>query len=708
MANPYPLIWDYLNKSLATYLKVLGEKNEWIVRDYMEIGLIYLRKGDFNNAQKYYDKSLALGLEVLSENLPYISEIYLRYGELYYTQKRFNKSLECLQRSITSFLPQFNDTSIYSNPPLENIIFDANLLDALGLKANALEKYYSLKPHRFKDIEKSLQKYRLASDLINKMRSSYKAEGSKLFLGEKVSKIFDEAIQTALKLFEITQNNEYKEQAFLFAEKAKSSILLASLQDSKAKQFAGIPDSLIELERELKINLTYYETQIQQEFQKKENKDILKLREVEAKHFSLNTRYEKLISKIEFDYPKYYDLKYQTHTATISELQRFLDEKSASLNYFIGDSLIHIFVVSKDRFNITSLEKDTLFDDTIESLNKSIKKLDTYGFVETSYQAYNLLIKPVERFLIDREKLIIISHSILYKIPYEALLTHKPGKEARTDFMQLDYLINRFEISYHYSATLYLNSVSTVEKLLAESWQKDNLFIGFAPVFSDEANNGYILSNNLPTIDLAYAESDIRSISLDGKRFNELQYSEKEVENIVKMYEKKRSEAIDFFHTDATEDNFKSNVSNYKYVHVATHGIINGEKPQLSGIIFSQPTDSVYTEDGILYSNETYNLDLNADLVVLSSCESGIGKLVRGEGLMALTRGFLYSGASNIVVSLWKVSDKHTSQLMVEFYKNILAEKSYARSLREAKLKMIKSAGTAFPKSWSSFILIGE
>ena len=174
------------------------------------------------------------------------------------------------------------------------------------------------------------------------------------------------------------------------------------------------------------------------------------------------------------------------------------------------------------------------------------------------------------------------------------------------------------------------------------------------------------------------------------------------------MFEKKNKDAVGYFHAEASEENFKLNLSQFDYVHIATHGIFNEDKPQLSGIIFSQPVDSAYCEDGILYTGETYNLNLNANLVVLSSCESGIGKLFRGEGLMALTRGFMYSGTANIIVSFWKVSDKHTSELMTEFYTKVLNDNSYANSLREAKLKMIEHAATAFPKSWSSFVLIGE
>lgn len=195
---------------------------------------------------------------------------------------------------------------------------------------------------------------------------------------------------------------------------------------------------------------------------------------------------------------------------------------------------------------------------------------------------------------------------------------------------------------------------------------------------------------------------------MDGEHFNELHYSAGEVKSIAGMFESKGAPGRGFFHDDASEDNFKSNAGKYRYIHIATHGLLNEEHPELSGLIFSQPKDSIFAEDGILYSAECYNLELSADLVVLSSCESGVGQLLKGEGLMALARGFLYSGARNIVHSLWKIDDKNTSVLMIELYKNILAGKNQAEALRLAKLKLIQNQATAFPTTWSCFILIGE
>ncbi|MFC2152873.1 CHAT domain-containing protein, partial [Bacteroidota bacterium] len=145
-------------------------------------------------------------------------------------------------------------------------------------------------------------------------------------------------------------------------------------------------------------------------------------------------------------------------------------------------------------------------------------------------------------------------------------------------------------------------------------------------------------------------------------------------------------------------------------LHFATHGFVNTEKPELSGIFLAQ--DSTLSEDGILYQGEIYNLDLNADLTVLSACETGLGQIKKGEGLIGLTRALLYAGSKNIIVSLWKVADDSTSDLMIDFYKNLLEEDQetaeFSKALQQAKLKMIEEGEYAHPFYWSPFILIGK
>ncbi len=134
---------------------------------------------------------------------------------------------------------------------------------------------------------------------------------------------------------------------------------------------------------------------------------------------------------------------------------------------------------------------------------------------------------------------------------------------------------------------------------------------------------------------------------------------------------------------------------------------MNEEDPELSGIVFAAP-DTGTKEDGVLYSGEIYNLRLNADLVVLSACESGLGAIAKGEGMLGLTRGFLYAGARNVVVSLWQVGDKSTANLMVQFYRNILDGRQYSSALRTAKLALITGKTYAHPLEWSPFVLTGR
>jgi CHAT domain-containing protein len=159
---------------------------------------------------------------------------------------------------------------------------------------------------------------------------------------------------------------------------------------------------------------------------------------------------------------------------------------------------------------------------------------------------------------------------------------------------------------------------------------------------------------------------------------------------------------------EATEERLKhAGLEHYRYVHLATHGVVDEKHPRLSGLILAEEKGSA--EDGVLRLGEIYNLSLNADLVVLSACETGLGQLARGEGVIGLTRGFLYAGASSVLVSLWRVADASTATLMSDFYRELLTGKPASHALRAAKLSAIhRDPESAKPYSWSAFVLIGE
>jgi len=690
---------DYHKKALSIYQNAFGENHLNVGHTYGYIGLYYKKQNLFAKARTNFLRALNIHRYNLGDKHPSVSWVYTRIGELELDGNHIEEALNYAQKAISALIPNFNNTNWYINPAMTNVLNEKKMLYALKLKALALEKRYQHISHDLKDLESAMNTYQIISDLIYQMRNQYQYESSKLILNEKTQEIYDSAIGTALLLYTLTGKIQYKNRAFDLIEKAKSSVLLTSLQDSKARQFAGIPEILLNREKELRIDLTFYETQIQNELQKKEGPDSLKIEAYKNKCFSLNQAYQRMIMEFETDYPKYFELKYQTRTVPAAELQNSLDPESVLIEYFLGKKNITIFTVTRNHVDVFDIPIDTSFQASIESLNKSIKKLDKTTFLKTSHQLYKHLIEPVTHKLAGCKKLIIIPHSDLYKIPFETLISKIPQKNR-----QPDYLINQYEISYHYSATLYFNS-------LEDSFKRDRrnqlTFIGFAPVFSDRSEEGNEVDTDSYSSVSDLADSTIRSTLLNGQKIRELSFSEDEVRQIVKLYRKNKKYASGYYHADASESTFKTEINQFKNIHIATHSIMNESDPKRSAIIFAQSNKNS-GEDGILYSGETYNLNLNADLIVLSSCESGMGKLIKGEGLMALTRGFLYSGVDNLIVSLWKVSDKHTSELMTELYKHILNGNSHSQALRKAKLHMLQNPGTAFPKSWASFVLIGE
>ena len=187
---------------------------------------------------------------------------------------------------------------------------------------------------------------------------------------------------------------------------------------------------------------------------------------------------------------------------------------------------------------------------------------------------------------------------------------------------------------------------------------------------------------------------------------NQLPDSETEINEIELLFLGNNCQPTIQLKEDASEANFKNeNLSNYRFVHFATHGQVNESEPALSRIFLTPNED----QDGSLYTGEIYNLNINADLVTLSACETGLGKVAKGEGIVGLSRALQYAGANNIIVSLWQVADASTAQMMIEFYKYNLNNDhhGYNSALRQAKLQLLNSEQYSRPYFWAPFILVG-
>ena len=223
-------------------------------------------------------------------------------------------------------------------------------------------------------------------------------------------------------------------------------------------------------------------------------------------------------------------------------------------------------------------------------------------------------------------------------------------------------------------------------------------------VFKDNKSNTKIKS----WLGIAPVFADIKNRDINGVKASELPGSKEEVNKIQSLFKANNLTANSVINQSATESYLKSNsLKAYKYIHIATHGIVNTFEPNLSGLLLYP---EISKNDGVLFSGEIYNLELDADLAVLSACETGIGQISKSEGIIGLSRALLYAGADNIIVSLWKVSDASTTDLMVDFYTNLLInDKDKTGALHLAKIKMIESGENfAHPFFWSPFVLIGK
>ena len=187
---------------------------------------------------------------------------------------------------------------------------------------------------------------------------------------------------------------------------------------------------------------------------------------------------------------------------------------------------------------------------------------------------------------------------------------------------------------------------------------------------------------------------------------NRLPGTETEVNDIAQLFTSRNLKSETLIKTHADEDQIKSpSIKDYNYLHFATHGVVDEQNPELSRIYLSESEN----EDGNLYSGEIYNLELNADLVALSACETGLGKISKGEGVIGLSRALVYAGARNIIVSFWNVADASTSFLMTDFYTQLLSDdnRNFAEALRASKLKIVNEKTYAAPYYWAPFVILG-
>jgi CHAT domain-containing protein len=642
---------------------------------------------NYKFAKSLFFKALSNYMSLYGEHNHNIAICYQNIGEVYYHLELIDSSLYFLQRSLIQENKEFKSEDVYSNPKLDVNKQRPRILNTLKFKATVLSSKYNI-TRNLKDLRFCLTTYLSIYDYIDQMRLMYDTDDSKMFTAELENETYLNGINIAYKLFDLTGDSEYINTAFQINEKRKVFTLLNSIRSIEAREFGGIPQTLLRDERVLKKRLAAYDELIFEE-QKRNKPDKNKIRIWENDRFNTYKLYEDLITTFEEKYPEYYRLKYDASIINVSQIQNTINPNQLLIEYAISDSNIFIFSIGRNSSKIYKGLIDSSFyssiyfiwDQLTEPNFSSDARKSYQGFCKNSFNLFNILLNPIKDDIENRD-LLIVPDGLIWYLPFETLLTTEIH-DSDVNYRRLPYLIRNQGISYTYSATVYFEGLQSKRK-------PSTGLLAFAPDYSNlvtQQINKY--SNHLGN----YREN---LVPIPGVK--------DEVRSIRRLIEG----TIVFLDEEATESNFKKNAENYDILHLAMHALVNNEDPLYSKLAFTQKIDQV--EDGFLNTYEIYNSRFNARMAVLSSCKTGAGKLMKGEGVMSLARGFMYAGCPSIVMTLWEVSDKSGARLMEDFYKSLKQGNTKAEALREAKLDFLKSADNlkANPYFWSTYVVIGD
>ncbi len=613
----------------------------------MYLGQLYRDTKNFEQAKLCYDSFENIAQKKWGINYPLKDKYLYSLGHLYYEWQKYDSALYYLQQSLF-FAEKTKFESIHQVPVITN--FEKFDLTYTLIELKILS-YYNLYKQ---NANPQILNYGLNHcNLLDSLLNAFNNKSLTVFAGMQNSKRYqtlaDISSHFALTKFNITNDSTYLYKSLDFFEKASANYLnyLISTKNNSSNAF-------YQLEYRSKIN------QIESKFKN-------------TTHFNDSVFYykSKLINEFKTNDNNNLNTIKQYN---IYDIQNNIDSNSVLLYYkFINNNNnLIVFALSNKLIKHNIYNADTILN-CLDSFTRDIKTGNKYLPNKINTTLYNYLLRP---FIKPGCNITIIANGNLQKLPFECIFSDS-----------INMLINQNTITYHYSLRLWYQSKINTPT------QNGQFVLTITPY-----NNNNNVTNQLSLRNLCP--------DIEFENLTSLPFANQEVTDINKLLEKHGKKYISLTGANATKQNFIKNLHKPNIVHIATHGFASNTNINNSGLFFyKNASDSLL--QNILFTNELYNLNTNANLVVLSACKTGSGKIIEGEGVMALPRGFIYAGVPNVIASLWKVNDQHTKELMVAFYKHLLANNiSYAQALRLAKIDCINKG--FLPVDWAGFILLGN
>jgi CHAT domain-containing protein/Tfp pilus assembly protein PilF len=649
---------------------------------YNNLGMALANLKKNEEAEHYYYKALESQRKQKLETHPETSKVHVNLGNLYLIQNKldlaknhFEKSIsirkkyfgkrtaelcmtynllgDLFSKSSFKIAQQYYDSAILSNHAIkihgEQIYTDTReIWYSFTAKTNALTSKKNLPIEDLKEVDELYEKIKSQINYVFTRTSDS-------FIQADVQKLFGILFDTYYNLYKQTKNRKYLERLWEISE-CKKGIKLNIALNSNISLNSTIPASLLIEEKKIKDSLVFY---TQKKFENKDFNDSIL--------FSYQFRYDKFIKKLEADYPEYYKTKYALIEIPLIKATKALTNDKIIVNFFETSENLYSMILASDSIFVRK-NKIKDIDSIISLANLSIK---SNGDDKKANHALRKKIFGDDLDLAKIKTLEITPDGIAWKIQF-SLLSDSIGKN------KLDYIGKHVNIVYQYSFD-YTN--------LADRIKKKNNHKVLAFSFSDRSSSS---SQNLSYVQFRDFEGDIPGTS-------------EEVRSISKTWE-----GDYYFSSDANESVFKKKCKDYQIIHLALHGLIDEVNPSYSMLRFNK-SDSL--NDGSLYSYEISGMPMNAELVVLSSCNSGAGRIENGEGIESLGRAFSLAGVNCLLLSKWEVSDLTAPIIMKYFYQGLKKGLTKSEALRLAKVQFVEHDAdniTSSPYYWDSYYIMGD
>jgi CHAT domain-containing protein len=549
----------------------------------------------------------------------------------------------------------------------------------------------------------ALEKMETAVGIIESIRTRIAAAELRASYLAKYQSLYQFYVDLLMRLNQTRPSQGFDARAFQASERARARSLLDILNEARADLRQGVEPALLERERKLQQQLNAKDQQ------RRRARDARQSETIDKEIRALNAAFQELRAEIKSASPRYAALT-QTQPASLKEIQSALDAETVLLAYWLGEWNSYLWLVTANAVKSYRLPKRADLEAEARLFYDSVKTQT--GAAEARKAAVDLskiLLEPAASEL-GNKRLLIVADGALNYVPFAAL-TAVNGQKTENRF-----LVETNEI-------VYLPSASILTVLRQETGARQpapkTIAVLADPVFDladprvarsiAAGGNGGGKNESNKTAASAVLQKATRDAGLTTESLPRLANTREEAATIQSLVaESEIKLAMNFAANRATA--ISSDLAQYRIVHFATHGLLDSRHPELSGIALSMVDEQGKPQDGFLRLHEIYNLRLPADLIVLSACQTALGKDIKGEGLIGLTRGFMYAGAQRVAASLWKVDDEATAKLMQSFYQGMLGEKKLrpAAALREAQITMLKNKNFAAPYFWSAFTIQGE